>query len=120
MSSDTTRSEHHADSPAPTVRESRRRVRATLERHAVGRDNAIHGSDLADLVPIAATTVRDLVAELRDDPDGPPIGNCGDGYFILDSRDELESWVAGVNEEIQTKRERIAANTEAFNRRRQR
>lgn len=119
MSSDTTRSEHHADSPAPTVRESRRVVRRALERHAVGRDAAIHGSDLADLVPIAATTVRDLVAELRDDPDGPPIGNCADGYFVIADATELADYVRGMKDEIATKRERLQANVRAFNRRQQ-
>lgn len=114
-----TRAEHHADSPAHEVRESRRRVRSALERHAVGRDNAMPGSALADLVPLRETTVRDIVAELRDDPEGPPIGNCADGYYVIATTAELEDYVAGMKDTIATKRERLQANVKAFNRRQQ-
>lgn len=117
MSSDTTRSEHHADSPAPTVRESRRVVVRALEAGHVGRANAIHGKDLAEYVPIEYTTVRDVIAELRDDPDGPPIGNCADGYFVIADATELADYVRGMKDEIATKRERLQANVRAFNRR---
>lgn len=113
----TTRAEHHADSDVRTVRYSRRVVHRALEAGHVGRDNAIHGSELARFVPIKETTVRDCIAELRDDPDGPPIGNSADGYFIIDSRDELEHYVGSVNAEIQTKRDRLEATIHAFDRR---
>lgn len=110
------RAEHHADSAAHRVRQSRARVRAALERHAIGRDNAIHGTALADLTPLRATTVRDIIAELRDDPQGPPIGNCADGYYVIDDPDQLAEYVKNVKETIQTKRERMQANVKAFNR----
>jgi predicted TIM-barrel enzyme len=114
----TTRAEYHADSDARTVRFSRRAVRRALEAGHVGRENAIHGRELATFVPVAETTVRDVIAELRDDPDGPPIGNCGDGYYLLSDADELERYVESVKAEIATKRERMRANVQAFNRER--
>jgi len=116
MSTDTptTRSEHHADSDARQVRYSRRVVARALEVGHVGRDNAVTGSELASFVPIKPTTVRDCIAELRDDPDGPPIGNCSDGYYIINSREELERHVGAVNDEIQTKRERLEATIKAY------
>jgi predicted TIM-barrel enzyme len=121
MSTDTptTRSEHHADSTATQVRASRRHVHRALEAGHVGRERAISGTELAEFVPVKYTTVRDCIAELRDDPDGPPIGNCSDGYYIIDSREELDRYVQSVKDEIQTKRDRLEANTQAFNRRHQ-
>jgi len=119
MSTDTpqTRSEAHADSDATQVRASRRHVRRALDAGHRGRANAISGKDLARFVPVAYTTVRDVIAELRDDPAGPPIGNCADGYFIISSGAELDAYVEGMKETIATKRERLEANVRAYNRR---
>lgn len=111
------RAEAHATSTASTVRYSRRVVTRALQAGHQGKSNAIHGSELAEYVPVEETTVRDIIAELRDDPHGPPIGQSGQGYYVLDSREELDEWVAGVKEEIATKRERLRANVESFNRR---
>jgi len=112
------RAEHHADSPKHKVRQSRARIRRVLERKCVGRDNAMHGSDIAELVPIAETTVRDVIAELRDDPDGPPIDSCGDGYYVISSTAELEHYIESMKETIATKQERLQANVRAFNQQR--
>lgn len=116
MTQPESRAEHHAHTPPEGVRKSRRRVRGALTQHAIGRENAIHASDLTEHVDVAETTVRDIIAELRDDPEGPPVGHCGDGYYIIQDQDELEAWVGGVREEIATKRERLEANIEAYNR----
>jgi len=112
-----TRSERRADSPATQVRASRRHVRRALEAGHRGREHAISGKDLSRFVPVAYTTVRDVIAELRDDPAGPPIGSCSDGYFIISSGAELDDYVEGMKETIETKRERLEANVRAFNRR---
>lgn len=112
-----TRSEAYAQAPTRQVRQSRARVRYALTRYAVGRENATSGKALADRVPLKPTTVRDIIAELRDDPQGPPVGQCSQGYYILNSREELDEWVEGVKEEIATKRERLQANVESYNRR---
>lgn len=112
-----TRAEHHADSDPTQVRDSRKTVRRLLEEYAVGRENATPGSVLADRVPLKATTVRDIIGELRDDPMGPPIGQCSDGYYVISSETELDEWVGGVKEEISTKKERLRANVSSFNRR---
>lgn len=114
----TTRAEAHAHSPKHRVRQSRARVRRALETKCIGRENAMHGTDLAELVPIEYTTVRDVIAELRDDPEGPPIGNCSDGYFVIDDPAELEEYIEGMKDTIATKRERLQANVKAYNRRR--
>ena len=108
---------NYADSPQSTVRESRRIVRQTLETHAVGRENATPGTELVELVPLKYTTVRDIISELRDDEQGPPIGNCGDGYFIINSDDELDDWVEKKRDELQTIKDRMTANVKAYNRR---
>lgn len=111
------RAETRADSDARTVRYSRRVVHRALDTGHVGRANAISGRDLAAYVPVAYTTVRDVIAELRDDPAGPPIGSCADGYYVIATDAELADYVASMNETIQTKRERLEANLEAYNRR---
>lgn len=112
-----TRAEHHADSDARTVRFSRRAVHRALLAGHVGRERAISGAGLADAVPVAETTVRDVIAELRDDPAGPPIDSCADGYFVIADAGELDAYVEGVKDEIATKRERLQANVKSFNRR---
>jgi len=112
-----TRAEHYADSPERTVRYSRRVVHRALTTGHVGRDNAISGADLAAFVPVAETTVRDVIAELRDDPTGPPIDSCADGYYVIATAAELDRYVDRVTDEIATKRERMKANVKAFNRR---
>lgn len=119
MSTDTpqSRAEHHADSDARTVRASRRIVHRALEAGHVGRANAITGAALSRCVPLKATTVRDIIADLRDDPAGPPIGNCADGYYIIDSRGELDDYVQSVREEIRTKEQRLEATVQAYNQR---
>jgi len=113
----TTRSEHYADSNATTVRYSRRVVHRALVTGHVGRENAISGADLATFVPVAETTVRDVIAELRDDPSAPPIDGCADGYYVISNREELSRYVDRVTEEIATKEDRLQANVRAFNRR---
>lgn len=122
MSSSTpgTRAEHHADSDPGTVRASRRHIMRALTAGHQGRGNAIPASRLAEFVPPAETTVRDIIAELRDDPEGPPIGNCADGYYVIADPAELEEYIAGVRDEIATKRERLEANVESFKRRHKR
>ena len=111
------RAEQYATSDARTVRYSRRAVHRALTTGHVGRDRAISGRDLAQYVPISETTVRDVIAELRDDPAGPPIGSCADGYYVIATDAELSEYVASMNETIQTKRERLEANLEAYQRR---
>lgn len=117
MSTPGTRAEHHADSDPGTVRESRRHITRALEAGHQGRGNTIPASELAEFVPPAETTVRDIIAELRDDPEGPPIGNCADGYYVIADAGELEAYIAGVRDEIATKKERLGANVESFKRR---
>lgn len=111
------RAEHHADSDPNTVRNSRRVVRRALERHAIGRDNALSGAALAGKVPLKATTVRDVVSELRDDG-ALPIGNSPGGYYVIDDASELDAWVEAKREEIATMRSRMETVTAAFNERR--
>jgi biotin operon repressor len=108
------RAAEYADSDRDEIEDARRVVRRALLDYARGRENAVSGSELAGRVSLKATTVRDLIADLRDDPEGPAIANCTSGYYVITTREELEEWVASVNEEIQTKRERIAANVESF------
>ena len=111
------RAETHADSDARTVRYSRRVVARALTTGHVGKPNAVHGSQLAMYVPVKETTVRDVIAELRDDPAGPPIGNCTDGYYVIATPDELDEYVQNVREEIATKQARLQATVQSFNRR---
>jgi len=111
------RAETRADSDARTVRYSRRVVHRALVTGHVGRENAISGAALAECVPIAETTVRDVIAELRDDPAGPPLDACADGYYVINSAAELDDYVDRVREELETKRERMQANVSAYNRR---
>lgn len=110
------RAEHYAESDEQTVRHSRAIVRYALERHARGRSAALSGRALAEQTPLKSTTVRDIIAELRDDPTAPPIGNCGNGYYVIETTEELEDWLAQKNQEIETKRNRMQQTVKSFNR----
>lgn len=80
-----------------------------------GYDERISGRKLAEHVPVSESTVRDLVAELREEH-RLPVFSSGSGYYCITDADELADALAKINDEIAT-RERTKQNlTAAYNR----
>lgn len=108
-----TRAEYHADSDGQAVRSARETVQWLLEDHAAGRANAISSRAIADWVGLRPTTVRDLIAELRDEG-VLPIGSCPGGYYRIASAGEFREVMEGIESEIATKQDRQSAIAAAF------
>lgn len=70
---------------------TKREIHRILQSEARGRENAVSSKSLADRVPVSASTVRDLVPEIRREM-GVPIGSSN-GYFIIESESELRKQV---------------------------
>lgn len=107
--------EQHTDS----TRSDHERAKLTLARMLSGRsyEDRISATDLAEHVPVAASTVRDLVAEIRRER-GLAIYSRGSGYWHIQSADELGDAVERINDVIATKQETKRELTSAFNRQR--
>lgn len=90
-------------------------VAETLYRHK-GRENAISSAELARQVlgdEDKASTVRnyidDVIAAFR-----LPIGNCEDGYFVIQDDDEFRQLMEQYESRRQSARERMQALSRAF------
>lgn len=110
------RAAYNADSDSPKVRAASRRIASILERES-GRDNPISSTELGDRVGLKATTVRDIIKEIRPEFEIPVV-SCSRGYYVLESVEELEREIAAIDDEIETKRETKRELTQAFNSRR--
>jgi len=88
-------------------------LRKLLSDH-VGKGNGITQSQLADAVGENTSTVRSELRRLREERQ-IPIANQRDGYYIIDSKDELQDFIAHINGEIQSKRNTIEHTLTAFN-----
>jgi len=109
----TTRATHHAKSSEPTVQLSKRKLERVLQYHD-SRDRAISANELAQMVPIKATTVRDCIHELRSEA-SLPIVACSQGYYLISDPDELERELDRIEDEIQTREETKRELCAAFN-----
>lgn len=87
-------------------------LRHLLQDHK-GQRNAITQGKLAKKMDMDVSTLRSELRRLREERD-IPIGNLRDGYFVIQSKDELEDQISHINREIQSKRERIEDTLEAF------
>jgi len=110
-----TRAEHHADSHENDVASDKHRLAATLTNH-IGYQNRISGRDLADDLNINVSTLRDAIAEVRREY-GIPVVSRGSGYYVVDSREKLETELARIDEVIATKRETKRELVAAYNER---
>jgi len=74
--------------------------------------DAVSSTDLAELTPVSASTVRDLVKEVRREYKIPVVA-CSKGYYRVTDVDDLARQLERINDEIatreQTKRELTAA-----------
>lgn len=88
-----------------------------LARMLSGRtyEDRISATDLAQHVPVAASTVRDLVGELRADY-GIAAYSRGSGYYEIQTADELAEVLGKIDDQIETRQETKRELTAAYNR----
>lgn len=87
-------------------------LRKLLSDH-VGEHNAITQSQLADATGINPSTLRSELRRLREERN-IPIANQRQGYYVIADREELEAFVAHINQEIQSKKDTIEHTLEAY------
>lgn len=97
------------------IGEDRQIVLNVLLTDARGYDNRVSAKDLAAQTTVSASTVRDIVRELQREFD-VPVASLGNGYFIIQSGDELDRVVESYREEIATKQTRLQRIVGAYNR----
>jgi DNA-binding transcriptional regulator YhcF (GntR family) len=105
----------HTDSGPTEHEQAKARIARELQRNHRGRENAVSSKDLAERVPVAATTVRDLIPQIRREED-LPIGS-GNGYYIIENREELQRQVERQQEQAQTSIQTARDMAAAYNRR---
>jgi len=76
----------------------------TLARHQ-GKDNAISGQALAEKTPVSASTVRDLIPEVRNRY-RMPVASCSKGYYRISSQDEFVEVMERIEQRVATAKER--------------
>jgi len=69
---------------------------------------------LAEHVPVSASTVRDLVKEVRRER-GIAVYSKGSGYWHIQDADELSDAVGRIDDVIETKQRTKQELTRAFN-----
>lgn len=99
-----------------TDRTDHERAKLTLARMLSGRDyeHRMSCTELAEHVPVAASTVRDLVKEIRRER-GIAVYSRGSGYWHIQDADELADAVERINDVIATKERTKQELTRAFN-----
>lgn len=102
---------HYAESSELSIEESKLKVIRAIPE---GRDNAIPGGDIAEKIPQKATTLYDMIPELRSQY-GIPVGSCSDGYFIVVAPDELQTQIDRYDSQIQTAQKHKRELVEAYN-----
>lgn len=105
--------EDYTETDKPDHERAKHRI-ARILSHVTDREHAVSSADLAESVTPSASTVRDLVQQLRRE-ELLPIVACSDGYYLVDDPEDLEYHLERIAEEIETRRETRQQLTKAFN-----
>jgi biotin operon repressor len=103
----------YVESDRVTIDGDKEIVLNILRRHR-GRENAISARAIAEETTVSESTVRDMVADLREQW-SIPVASLGRGYFLIEDGDELDHVVEQYQQTIETKRERMQTIVQAFN-----
>lgn len=107
------RAKDHADSDEISIEAAKGELYQTL-RHKTTRDDAVSSSALAGMVGLKATTVRDLIPELRQEYSLPVVA-CSKGYYVIQDTDDLARELERIQDEIETRKDTRKELTKAFN-----
>lgn len=103
---------HNADSANHEVKAAKRTLARLLEDRQ-GKQSAISSKALADRVGLKATTVRDMVAEIRVEYN-IPVASCSQGYFVISDEDEFRRQMQRFVERRETVKDRQSELAEAW------
>lgn len=78
-----------------------------------GKGNGITQSKLSDALGMKTSTLRSEIRRLREQRE-LPIGNKGDGYYVIQSEEELQDYIGYINGEIESRKRTIEHTLEAF------
>jgi len=93
---------------------AKRIIAHVLPDYHTGRDRAISSTDLAELTPVGASRVRDLIKEVQADY-RIPIGSCRNGYYVVVDHEDFLRRVQSKRAEIQTHEETLSEFVAAYN-----
>jgi len=108
------RAKDHADSDEISIEAAKGELYQTL-RHKTNRDDAVSSSALAGMVGLKATTVRDLIPEIRREYTIPIVA-CSKGYYVIQDTNDLERELDRIQDEIETRKDTRKELAKAFNR----
>jgi hypothetical protein len=94
---------HYADSSAERINQAKRQIAGIL-RERRGKQAAISSKGLADACGLKATTVRDIIPEVRREYT-LPIASCPGGYYVIADHDDFVSHMNRIEDTIETKRQ---------------
>jgi hypothetical protein len=106
--------DQHTTTDATDHELAKQQIAMTLTNQARGKANAISSTDLAARTPVAASTVRDLIAEVRREF-RLPIGSAN-GYFIITDEEEFSRQVERQKRQAETSRQTARDIAAAWNR----
>jgi len=78
-----------------------------------GEANAITQNQLAEALDMNKSTLRSEIRRLREQRE-LPIGNKGNGYYVIQDKEELQDYVGYINGEIESRKRTIEHTLEAF------
>lgn len=103
----------HADSSAEKINLAKRQIAGIL-RERRGKQAAISSKGLAAACGLKATTVRDIIPEIRREYE-LPIASCPGGYYVIEDVRDFERHLEKIDEEIQTRLKHKQELTAAWN-----
>ena len=104
----------HTTTDEPAHERAKRIIARTLATDHRGCDNTISSADLAERTPVGASTVRDLIKEVRREY-RLPIGNAN-GYFVIETREEFVRQVQRQERQAETSLQTAREIAAAWNR----
>lgn len=94
----------HADSSAEKINLAKRQIAGIL-RERRGKRAAISSKGLAAACGLKATTVRDIIPEIRREYE-LPIASCPGGYYVIAEYEDFVEHMNRIEDTIETKRQR--------------
>lgn len=102
------------DSDEPDHVVAKRTIAWKLQQHHRGRADAVSSKELAEYTPVSASTVRDLVPEVRREY-GVPIASSN-GYYVAETRDEATRFIERQKQQARTSKRTAEEFAKAWNR----
>jgi len=103
----------YTDTDASDHEFAKQAIARTLTHEARSKDNAISSADLAERTPVSASTVRDLIVEVRREY-RLPIASAN-GYYVAETQDEASEFIERQKRQAETSMQTARDFAKAFN-----